>query len=167
VGEVKTIQSGIFGVSMRKIATYSCGMFRFLIPLFLAFVFNVASAFTATYSRRLGARGGQLLSSVLRNALGIPLLAVAFFLAARLPAPRLLAPNRFIDSAGWFLLIAATLLILWALLALRRPAAAPSISDALIRHGPYAFVRHPLYDGVFCELAGAALVRPTWPVFVN
>jgi protein-S-isoprenylcysteine O-methyltransferase Ste14 len=54
-----------------------------------------------------------------------------------------------------------------ALAALRWRAAAPSVTDTLVRRGPYARVRHPLYDGVFCELAGAVLVRPTWPIALS
>jgi protein-S-isoprenylcysteine O-methyltransferase Ste14 len=135
--------------------------------LFLSFAFNVASAFTAAYSCHLGAWGGQLLSIVLRNVLGLPLLAVAFVLAARLPAPRLLPAYRLIGAAGWLLLLAGALLIIWALLALRWSAAAPSVGDILIRRGPYAYVRHPLYDGVFLELAGAALLWPAWPVLLS
>lgn len=139
----------------------------FLIPLFLSFVFNLASTFTAAYSRRLGERRGQLLSAVLRNILGLPLLAVAFVLAARQPAPRLLPPAWWLDAAGWLFIAAGALLILWALRALRVPAAAPAAGDALVRHGPYAHVRHPLYLGVFCELAGGALLRPTWPILLS
>jgi protein-S-isoprenylcysteine O-methyltransferase Ste14 len=142
-------------------------MYLFLIPLFLSFAFNLASAFTAAYSCHLGAWGGQLLSIVLRNVLGLPLLAVAFVLAARLPAPRLLPAYRLIGAAGWLLLLAGALLIIWALLALRWSAAAPSVGDILIRRGPYAYVRHPLYDGVFLELAGAALLWPAWPVLLS
>ncbi len=142
-------------------------MYLFLIPLLLAFTCNVASAFTAAYSHRLGQRRGQLASAVLRNVLGIPLLGLAFVLAGRWPAPRLLASRMWVDAVGWLLIVAGAVLILWALAALRGRAAAPSVTDTLVRHGPYALVRHPLYDGVFCELAGAALVRPTWPVMLS
>jgi protein-S-isoprenylcysteine O-methyltransferase Ste14 len=142
-------------------------MYLFLIPLFLSFIFNLASAFTAAYSRHLGARGGQLVSAVLRNVLGLPLLGVAFVLAARLPAARLLPAYGLIGAAGWLLLLAGGVLIIWAVLALRWRAAAPSVGDILVRRGPYAHVRHPLYDGVFLELAGAALLRPAWPVLLS
>lgn len=142
-------------------------MYVFLIPLLLAFACNVASAFTAAFSHRLGERRGQLTSAILRNVLGLPLLGVAFVLAARLPAPRLITSSGLTDAAGWSLLVAGAALILWALVAIRVQAAAPSVSDTLVRHGPYALVRHPLYDGVFCELVGAAIVRPTWPVTLS
>ncbi len=138
--------------------------YLFLILLFLSFVCNGASAFTTAYSRRLGKRGGQLASTILRSVLGLPLLGVAFVLAAGQQAPRLVAPSSWIDAVGWFLIIVGVALILWSLAALRVPAAAPSMADALVRQGPYAFVRHPLYDGVYFELAGAFLLRPTWPL---
>lgn len=142
-------------------------MFLFLIPLFLSFSCSIASAFTATYSQRIGQAGGQRVSAVLRNGLGMPLLAVAFILAARRPAPRWIPKSVWTDAAGWVLLATGAALIFWALAALRLRAAAPSLGDTLVRHGPYALVRHPLYDGVFFELAGAILVRPTWPVMVS
>ncbi len=37
----------------------------------------------------------------------------------------------------------------------------PSVKDSLVRHGLYAHVRHPIYDGGFALLAGLALIRPT------
>lgn len=38
----------------------------------------------------------------------------------------------------------------------------PSIKDTLVRHGLYAYVRHPIYAGGFVVVAGLALIRPTW-----
>jgi protein-S-isoprenylcysteine O-methyltransferase Ste14 len=142
-------------------------MYLFLIPLLLAFISNIASAFTTAYSHYLGQRRGQLVSAILRNVLGMPLLGLAFVLAARWPSPRLLASWWGVDGLAALLLMAGAGLIVWALLALRARAAAPSLTDTLVRQGPYALVRHPLYDGVFCELAGAVLVRPTWPMTLS
>lgn len=138
----------------------------YLIPLGLSFGFNLASAFTLAYSRRWGRRGGQLISAVLRNLLGLPALGIAFALAALTPAPRLLAPSLGLEASGWILMGLGTALIVGALWSIRRPAAAPAADDALVQQGLYAHVRHPLYDGVLCELAGAALARPTWPILV-
>lgn len=142
-------------------------MVHFLIPLLLAFLCCIASAFTAAYSRTLGRRGGQILSMVLRDVLGLPLMGWAFVLAARRPAPRLLGASWVGDAAGALLLAAGAALIIWALAAVRWRAAAPSVGDALASTGPYARVRHPLYDGVFLELAGAAILRPTWPLLLS
>jgi protein-S-isoprenylcysteine O-methyltransferase Ste14 len=142
-------------------------MFLFLIPLLLSFTCNIASAFTAVFSQRLGQGRGQQVSAVLRNALGMPFLGLAFVLAASQPAPRLFPDSIWVDTAGWLLLAAGVALIFWSLAAIRWRAAAPSMGDILVRHGPYAFVRHPLYDGVFSELAGAILVRPTSPILLS
>ena len=38
----------------------------------------------------------------------------------------------------------------------------PSVKDTLVRHGLYAYVRHPIYAGGFGIVAGLALIRPTW-----
>ena len=142
-------------------------MWFFLIPLLLSFACNLASVFTTAYSLRLGPRRGQLASAILRDALGLPLLGLAFCLAALQPAPRLLIVPRWLDLAGWSLMAAGVALIIWALVALRWRAVAPSVTDSIVRLGPYARVRHSLYDGVFLELAGAVLVRPTWPVALS
>ena len=32
--------------------------------------------------------------------------------------------------------------------------------------GPYARVRHPLYDGVLIQLTGLCLLMPRWPVLL-
>jgi len=37
----------------------------------------------------------------------------------------------------------------------------PSVKDTLVRHGFYAYVRHPIYAGGFVVVAGLALIRPT------
>lgn len=139
----------------------------FLIPLFLSYICNVASAFTTAYSRRLGQRRGQLTSAVLRDVLGLPLLGVAFVLAVSQPAPCLFDASGWLDAAGWAFMAAGAALALWSLATLRVPAVAPSVPDALVRRGPYARVRHPLYDGALGELAGVFLVRPTWPVLLS
>ncbi len=38
----------------------------------------------------------------------------------------------------------------------------PSVKDTLVRHGLYAYVRHPIYAGGFVMVTGVALIRPTW-----
>ena len=37
----------------------------------------------------------------------------------------------------------------------------PSVKDTLVRHGLYAYVRHPIYAGGFAIVAGLALIKPT------
>ena len=61
-------------------------MYLFLLFLILGFFFNLASAFTAAFSRRFGDRCGSLLTVLLRNVLGIPVWTIGFILAARMHA---------------------------------------------------------------------------------
>lgn len=68
--------------------------------------------------------------------------------------------------AAWSLLLVAALLGAWALYANRpgnfniRPA--PRAGGALVRHGPYRWMRHPMYTSVIAIGAGCALAAGTW-----
>jgi protein-S-isoprenylcysteine O-methyltransferase Ste14 len=133
-----------------------CG---FLIPLLLGFALNGASAFTAAFSRRWGRRCGTLLTLLLRVGLGMPLWVTGLSLAARAPGePGLPA---WLALPGWLAVLAGSGIMALALMAIRARAALPSTSDALVEHGLYARVRHPLYTGLLLTLAGLVLVRPT------
>lgn len=142
-------------------------MWLFLIPLLLSFACHIGSTFTAAYARRLGPRGGQITSAILRDALGLPLLGLGYGLAALQPGPRLLNQSPWFDLTGWTLIAAGAALIIWAQAALDRRALAPAVSDTVVRRGPYTQVRHPLYDGVLLEVAGVALVLPTAPIALS
>ncbi|HXH13333.1 MAG TPA: isoprenylcysteine carboxylmethyltransferase family protein [Alphaproteobacteria bacterium] len=133
----------------------------FLVPLWLGFALAGASVFTAAYSRRWGERGGQLATSILRNVLGIPLMFVGFFLAWRTPAPPLWSSSTALMVLGWLLLAAGAVPVIWGHLLLGWRTHMPSVRDTLVRHGLYAYVRHPIYAGMFLVLAGLALLRPT------
>lgn len=69
--------------------------------------------------------------------------------------------------AVWALLLLSALLGAWALYANRpgnfniRPT--PRAAGALVRHGPYRWIRHPMYTGVITFGAGSALAAGTWP----
>lgn len=139
-------------------------MYVFLVPLLLGFALAGASAFTAAYSRRWGERGGQLATSVLRNFLGIPLWFFGFILAWRAPAPLLLSSSGAIKTLGWLLLAAGSVPVIWGHLLLGWRTHMPSVRDTLVRHGLYAYVRHPIYGGMFLAFAGLGLLRPTLAV---
>lgn len=141
-------------------------MISFLIPLLLGFGLNAASTFTTAYSHRWGREGGRTASMVLRDILGIPLWVIGLSLAIWTPSPAVFAPNRWAEALGWILMVAASLLILWALLSLGWRAAAPSIDDTLVVSGPYAHVRHPIYDGLFLDFIGLFLITPTVAVAI-
>jgi protein-S-isoprenylcysteine O-methyltransferase Ste14 len=133
--------------------------------LLLGFALAGASAFTAVYSRRWGERGGQLATSILRNVLGIPFMAVGFILAWRAPAPLLWSSRTTFEVLGWLLVAAGSAPVIWGHLLLGWRTHMPSVRDTLVRHGLYAHVRHPIYGGMFLVLTGMALLRPTW-IFV-
>jgi protein-S-isoprenylcysteine O-methyltransferase Ste14 len=56
-------------------------------------------------------------------------------------------------------MIAAYLFVLWALLTLRRNFSILPESRNLVRHGPYALVRHPLYAAYILTYLLVALPR--------
>lgn len=94
----------------------------------------------------------------------MPLWAAGFFVAMWAPSTLLFRFTIFTDAAGWLLLAAGVLLILWALSSISLRAVSPSVKDTLVTGGPYGFVRHPLYCGVILEFLGLALINPTLPV---
>ena len=47
------------------------------------------------------------------------------------------------------------------------PLPRPSANARLVRHGIYAFIRHPLYMAVICGSLGWALLRASWPALVT
>jgi protein-S-isoprenylcysteine O-methyltransferase Ste14 len=133
----------------------------YLLPLLLGFIFNLASAFTATFSRRWGEQRGSLATFILRNILGIPVWALGYALAFGTPSPWLWPPRPLIIVLGWIFLAGGGLIIGAALLAIRARAAKPSARDSLVQEGLYARVRHPIHSGMFLELVGLFLLRPT------
>ena len=138
----------------------------YLVLLIVGFACNLASASTAAFSRRWGARRGSVITAVLRNVLGIPVWAAGFVLAARAPARPVLASSIVTEVAGWLLVAAGGTIILFALATLRTRAAKPSTSDTLAHTGLYARVRHPIHSGTLLEFLGLALLAPRLPMLV-
>lgn len=137
------------------------GMFLFLIPLLIGFIFNLLSAFTTTFSRRFGDRAGSLLTILLRDVLGIPVWAAGFFLAAWASSPLVFESSPGVKTAGWILIVIGGLIILASLATIRLRSLAPSTGDALAQSGIYARVRHPIHSGTILEFLGLFLVRPS------
>jgi protein-S-isoprenylcysteine O-methyltransferase Ste14 len=131
-----------------------------LLLLLLGFACDAASAFTAAFSRRWGDRRGQWVTFILRNVLGIPVWVVGLGFAVRAPSPALFAAPAVVEVIGWALLAAGCVVQVLALVALRGRAARPSMADALVEHGVYAHIRHPIYAGLLLEFAALILVRP-------
>jgi len=141
-------------------SSYDWGMGTALILLLLGFTCDSASAFTAAFSRRWGARRGQWVTFVLRNVLGIPLWVIGLGLAVRAPSPSLFESSPLLEVLGWALLAAGCGVQLLALVSLRGRAAKPSMADALVEHGVYRHIRHPIYAGLLLEFAALILVKP-------
>jgi len=139
-------------------------MYVFLIPLLLGFVLGGASAFTATYSRWWGERGGALATSILRNFLGIPLWLVGYILAWLQHAPRFFNPDIVTKTLSWLVIFAGAILVSWGHQTLGWRAHMPSVKDGLARHGVYGRVQHPIYAGTCLILIGFTLLNPTLPV---
>lgn len=139
-------------------------MYLFIIPLLLGFGLGGASAFTATYSRWWGERGGALVTSILRNFGGIPLCLVGVVIAWLQPAPLFFNPGTLTKTLGWLVIFSGSILVSWGHLLLGWRAHCPSMQDTIVRHGMYGRVRHPIYVGIFLILVGFTLLNPTLPV---
>ncbi len=135
-------------------------MYLFIIPLILGFGADLASAFTSTYSRWWGLRGGQAATFFLRCIAGIPLWFAGLALAVGAPSTPLAAPTPLLDAPGWILIAAGCIPMILGLAALRYPAALPTAGDALVERGIYARIRHPIYAGMLLEFLGLALLFP-------
>lgn len=145
----------------RDFATADGEIFLFLIPLLSGFAAVGASAFTAAYSRWWGERHGELVTSILRNYLGIPLGVLGLILAWLQPAALLFSAGWAAKSLGWLLVIAGSIPLVWGHAVLGLPTGWPSIRDALVRHSLYAYVRHPIYAGGLLMFVGGVLLKPT------
>ncbi|MBI5878633.1 MAG: hypothetical protein HZB53_13370 [Chloroflexi bacterium] len=140
-------------------------MWLFLLPLWLGFALGGLSTFTTRFSQRWGVAGGQRATLIVR-AVSVPFWSSGYLLAVWDPSPDLYAVGMPSALAGWAALAAGSVLITWSVRTLRTRAMAPSTSDAVEAHGPYAWIRHPVYAGMMLELAGLFLVVPSWTVLV-
>jgi protein-S-isoprenylcysteine O-methyltransferase Ste14 len=141
-------------------------MYTYLIPLLIGFTFNAASAFTTSYSRHLGERGGRVVCIILRDILGIPVWVVGYALAV-LSLSSLLFTRTLVSSVmAWFLLLSGVAIILAGRVSIRWRAVAPSTRDTLVTYGLYAHIRHPIYSGLILELIGLFLWLPTVNVLI-
>lgn len=137
------------------------GMGAAIFLIITGFALVGASAFTSAYSRRWGEKGGQWATIILRNLIGIPLWVTGFVLAWLEPSPFLFNPNMMFKLIGLLLIILGTVPFIWGHVELGWRTHMPSVKDTLVRHGLYAYVRHPIYAGGFVLLAGLAVIRPT------
>ncbi|MEW6584170.1 MAG: isoprenylcysteine carboxylmethyltransferase family protein [Nitrospirota bacterium] len=137
------------------------GMGKAIYLILFGFALVGASAFTAAYSKWWGEKGGQWATIILRNLLGIPLWFTGFVLAWTEPSPFLFDPDITFKLIGLFLIILGSIPFIWGHVELGWRTHMPSVKDTLVRHGLYAYVRHPIYAGGFAIVVGLALIRPT------
>jgi protein-S-isoprenylcysteine O-methyltransferase Ste14 len=141
-------------------------MYLFLIPLFVGFISNLASAFTTTYSEKWGIKTGTFVTIILRDVLGIPVWAFGFVMAIREPSALLFSSFFLSQFAGWLIISAGCVMIVIALVSLKIKAAAPSTKDKLIKTGIYSRIRHPIHAGTAMEFAGLLILWPSLKVAV-
>ena len=139
-------------------------MFYFLIPLLIGFCLNLASAFTFYYTEKWGKQTGTFITILLRDIFGIPLWAIGFLFAIRESEELLFARTLFTGISGWVILSAGGLIILIALISIRKKAAAPATGDSLVNSGLYSYIRHPIHAGTFLEFAGLFILWPSLAV---
>jgi protein-S-isoprenylcysteine O-methyltransferase Ste14 len=139
-------------------------MFYFLIPLLIGFSSNLASAFTFNYSEKWGRQTGTFVTILLRDIFGIPVWAAGFLLAIRGSEDLLYNETIFNRIAGWGIILAGGMIILFALATIRKKAAAPATGDKLVQTGFYSIIRHPIHSGTFLEFAGLFILWPSLTV---
>lgn len=110
-------------------------------------------------------RGNAAPAAGARVAVGAAVLAATLAAAAALERLAGRLPFRpGLALVGLALALCGLALHLWARRALGRlwtPAVAVRGPRVLVQHGPYAYVRHPLYAGAFLLAAGTLLAHPS------
>jgi protein-S-isoprenylcysteine O-methyltransferase Ste14 len=94
-------------------------------------------------------------------------LASTIALHHALPVARVV-PSPYVH-AGWLLVVAGVVLVLWCAFLFRRAGTAIKPfreSSALITNGPYRWTRNPIYAGMVIALAGVCVVLGTLAPFV-
>ena len=120
-----------------------------------------------------GIRGkkAQTSESPLYRVVRLSILAITFTLlfgkwTAIGPLGRNFLPrNSIIDYLGFFLAIAGIALATWARIHLGQfwsDKVVLKVDHQLVRTGPYARLRHPIYSGVLLGVAGTALLLNQW-----
>ena len=136
-------------------------MYWFVIPLFLGFTSNTASAFTTLYSEKWRKARGTILSIILRDITGIPVWAAGFVLAIRESSGFLYRISLITKLTAWLLILAGTVIIIIALINIKIKAAAASTEDRIVKKGIYSVIRHPVHSGTFLEFAGLFVLQPS------
>lgn len=124
------------------------------------------------FLERLYARGEPVVFIAARSVLGVPLLAAVFlyifhphacsWMYLRLPEP--------LRLAGFTAGVGSLVLLGWVHRVLDggfSTGPAPRPGRPLVREGPYAWVRHPMYLSYFLLFSGAFLLSANWVIGVS
>ncbi len=82
---------------------------------------------------------------------------------------RFVPENSFLNGFGVALTLAGASLCVWARVCLGKywsDKVVLKVDHQLIRNGPYAYLRHPIYSGVLLGIVGTALVVGEWRCIV-
>jgi protein-S-isoprenylcysteine O-methyltransferase Ste14 len=101
----------------------------------------------------------EYLPSALNMISGIGVLVISFLVDARFQLDSQVA-----KQGGIISVVIGMLLVVWSAFHLRGAflGAVQPKGKALVRSGPYRFVRHPVYLGMTIALAGAAISLRSW-----
>ena len=148
--------------------------FRILITVIFIVIFSIAF----TFRRRAEKRGGQLRSNEGQGIVRVMRLFSAIiwgFVFAYILNPDWVAGAQlplplWLRSVGVVLLVSAIPLAYWVYISLGlnvSPTQSTREGATLVTHGPYRWVRHPLYTVGTMAYLGIGLVTALWPVLIG
>lgn len=146
--------------------------------ILIAFIFILSFSIAFTFRRRADKQGGQLRSNegqgIVRFMRLLSLIAWGFIFAyvlnpdwvegVQLPLPL------WARSIGALLLVAVIPLMYWVYISLGlnvSPTESTRTKATLVTHGPYRWIRHPLYTVGTMAYLGIGLATALWPVMVG
>ncbi len=134
-----------------------------LLPWYAAAAYWTISALRLKRTKVAESPSGRLLH------IGVMTLAFALLFSTRLRLGplglRFLPESALVQNLGIFLTFVGAAFAIWARYSLGQywsGRVTLKVDHQLIRSGPYAYVRHPLYAGLLLAMAGAALVVGEW-----
>lgn len=149
-------------------------VFRILIALIFILSFSIAFTFRRRADKQAGqlrssegqgsVRVMRLLSTIIWGFIFAYVLNPAWIEWAQLPLPL------WLRSSGALLLVLAIPLVYWVYISLGlnvSPTQSTRQGATLVTHGPYRWVRHPLYTVGTVAYLGIGLTTALWPVLVG
>ena len=134
-----------------------------LLPWYAAAAYWTISTLRLKRTKVAESHSGRLLH------IGVMTLAFALLFSTRLRLGplglRFLPESALVQNLGIFLTFVGAAFAIWARYSLGQywsGRVTLKVDHRLIRSGPYAYVRHPLYAGLLLAMAGTALVVGEW-----